>query len=780
MIRTRSRLSRSIRVLSLALSAMLVGDASASTRYIVHQAESDWRQGVAEQVVISSLGELRLSRAVTMLPMPDPKTIAVFSLVEAPDGTIYAGTGAGGKLFRRDDDQLVEVADFGPAQQVSALAIDARGRVLIGLSGPEGGLMRLEDDKPVRVFTSPDVLYVWAIHVDPDGAIWLATGPNGQLIGLDAQGDNPRLVHDSDQANLLSLAADEQAVFVGTDPDGLVLRIERRNGHASVLFDSPRSEIGGLVSDGRGGVYAITSQAVEGDSDAEPQSTPAGRADDATLVPLPGPERAPPAPDPAPIPGGLPRPEPMNDAGARLDPLRLDPPARPTQFVALQDDDAPMPIEPDPDPDAPAEAPGNAAGPGLAPPTARRAAPMDAPADGNSVYHISAEGVSRELWSGDAVLLSMARLNDALLIGTGNRGRLLQLSLAGQELYEAAQIDALQIPAILPTRDGRVLLGLANAAGVAALSAGYATVGTYESPVLDATQPARFGNLRLRGNLPEGTSMLVQSRTSQVADPLAAGWSEWSAPAPAEEFVRIDRPGGRFLQYRIILQSEGKATPALSQVAVSYRLPNLPPALNAVIVSAGVAGEGGGGENPAIRTIAWEATDANDDDLHADIHYRATGSATWVKLADKLTEDTFEWDTRGLPDGLYQLRVTVSDAPSNPADDAATAMRLSEPVLIDNTPPAINDVRIERKGERVVVRVRVSDRTGTVAEAAWSEASGRDWNKLRPVDTIADSPEEQFEIELPLPADGPGAIVVRARDGAGNEAYRVIELPGAD
>jgi hypothetical protein len=470
------------------------------------------------------------------------------------------------------------------------------------------------------------------------------------------------------------------------------------------------------------------------------------------------------------------------DGAGRLPDSRHNPALRATQFVALQEGDAPIPMEPPADaPDAPGdpdEAPNAPAGPDLSPPTARRAAPMDAPADGNSVYHVSAEGVSRELWSGDAVLLSMARQGDALLIGTGNRGRLLQLSIAGQELYEAAQIDALQVTSILPTRDGRVFLGLANAAGVAELSAGYAAFGTYESPVLDATQPARFGNLRLRGNLPEGTSMLVQSRSSNVADPLAAGWSAWSTPTPAEEFVRIDRPSGRFLQYRITLQSEGKATPALSQVVVSYRLPNLAPVLKAVVVRTGVAGEGGGGANPAIRTIAWEATDANEDDLHASIHYRPAGGQVWVKLVDKLDEPTFDWDTRGLPDGLYQLRVTVTDAPSNPAADAGTATRLSEPVLIDNTPPTINDVRIERKGERVVVRMRVTDRTGTVAGAEWSEASGRDWNKLRPVDTIADSPEEQFEIELPLPAGGPGAIVVRARDGAGNEAHRVIELPG--
>ena len=49
--------------------------------------------GKFHNVVATNLGDLKLSRSVKTLLDQDPKIAAVYSLAEAKDGTLYAGTG---------------------------------------------------------------------------------------------------------------------------------------------------------------------------------------------------------------------------------------------------------------------------------------------------------------------------------------------------------------------------------------------------------------------------------------------------------------------------------------------------------------------------------------------------------------------------------------------------------------------------------------------------------------------------------------------------------------
>ena len=59
---------------------------------------------------------------------------------------------------------------------------------------------------------------------------------------------------------------------------------------------------------------------------------------------------------------------------------------------------------------------------------------------------------------------------------------------------------------MLAAKDGRVILGVANVGGLATLSSGFASEGTFTSPVLDAGQISRFGKVHLQGSLPTGTT----------------------------------------------------------------------------------------------------------------------------------------------------------------------------------------------------------------------------------------------------------------------------------
>ena len=54
-----------------------------------------------------------------------------------------------------------------------------------------------------------------------------------------------------------------------------------------------------------------------------------------------------------------------------------------------------------------------------------------------------------------------------------------------------------------------------------------------------------------------------------------------------------------------------------------------------------------------------------------------------------MRERYWSWDSTAFPDGEYRIRVTASDLPGNPPADALSTAMVSDPFLIDNTPPRI-------------------------------------------------------------------------------------------
>ena len=85
----------------------------------------------------------------------------------------------------------------------------------------------------------------------------------------------------------------------------------------------------------------------------------------------------------------------------------------------------------------------------------------------------------------------------------------------------------------------------------------------------------------------------------------------------------------------------------------------------------------------------WLAEDDNGDTLEYKVEIRGVNETAWKLVRDKVRESYLSWDSTAYADGKYVLRVTASDAPSNPPDQALTGVRESDPFLIDNTPPEI-------------------------------------------------------------------------------------------
>lgn len=724
--------------------------------------EADFRAGTFVNVVATNLGDLKLSRATKTLLEQDPRVSSVYALAQTPDGTIYAGTGPQGIVLKIKDDKVETAFTIEESIGVFSLAVDAKGRLLVGTGGEKGIVYRVdkEGDKPVQLYSSDDVQYVWSLKVAPDGTVYAATGPNGQLIAIAPDGKS-KVLFDSTESNLLTLAYDGKGtLFAGSDPNGIVYKIDAATGKAFVLYDAEETEISALALDAAGNLYAGTGGETADSGEAEASTEQTGRPEDATGgVPITAAPTGDPTP-PDPNPG---RPEP-----------------EPRAAKAVQD----MPGEAEPGDGADAaDKKDDAADAHVHTPTTDMSGDLtETPAEGNAIYRIDPAGFVTEIFRQPALVLSIVEQRGTLLVGTGSEGFVYQLNPAAEENVVIAKLDPKQVMTMLPISDGRVVLGLANAGGIAAMSEGFAATGTYTSDVLDAKQVSRFGTLQMHGSMPVDASVTVATRSGNLKDANSTdGWSAWSDEKPANTFVHVATSPGRFFQYRLSFKSDGKQTPAVTDVEVPYQLPNLPPSVKSIKVEAATKANGGDAtdataETPApeahrMQTVTWEATDANSDPLRYTLYYRQANGGPWIKLKDDLKEATYAWDTKTVADGRYELRVTASDAAANPKGTGREAARVSDPVIVDNTAPVFEVAKAVIAGGEAKAEVKAVDKTSTIASIEFVVDSSQDWQAVAASDSIYDSPEEAASFSVASLSPGPHQIAVRATDSKGNQGF---------
>lgn len=718
------------------------------TQFFTQSSRADFEAGKLDALVVTNFGELKLARAIESVLADEGKYASIDAVAEGLDGTIYLGTNASGLLISLASDTPATLADYGESAAVSALSVTASGDVLVGVSGETAKLdiLRKGSTSPELLVELPEAQYIWSIALASDGKVYVATGPAGQLYEVDPVAKTSKVLFDSDEDNLRSIVSMNDMLFVGTDPNGLILRIDRKNGKATVVYDAPESEVSTLLLDARTGyVYAGTSQLVEASGTQEPPDAigrPAGR----------------PAGEPIFMePSEAPKPKPSEDAPEGE--LHADMVA-PEQHAEQADESASPDTQPashGPSPSGPITTIGG-----------------DEPAaNGNAIYRIDSQGFVSEIFRDPTMVLAMARLDNQLLVATGPTGTLYQLDLSSEEHTAVARSRSQMLTSLLIATDKRIYVGSALSSTLSRLSAELARSGTYTSGVLDAGQIAAFGKAQIRGAIAADTAMTLSLRSSNVEDEDSPLWSAWSEPVAAARFTSVQTPPGRFLQYRLTLTGNGATSPTLEDVSIAYLQPNVAPRIDSVTVAAEPTEDG---SPQPMRTITWIATEPNGDELRYAIYQRSSANSPWIQLARDLTDVTWQWDTRKLSDGRYEIKVEATDALANPTGAGKTVSRIAEPVQVDNTPPAIGDIKVSRDGGKVTVWLRVADRIGVVSRMEYSLDTDEHWQSVQPSDMLSDSPDEQYEIVLNDPGPSARVVSIRSRDESGNMAYESVTI----
>ncbi|MEM6852972.1 MAG: hypothetical protein AAF593_01020 [Planctomycetota bacterium] len=787
-------------VRSLLVPAVLAGGFTPAAYAIqperwTNSTEADFEAGELDGVVVTNLGDIKLATAVETLGEFPEDVSVIYDLAVVGDVTFIAA-GPSGKLLKWVDDEITEIADL-PDQQVFSLLASPEGFVTAAVSGASSKLVAYDADGQVlREMPLPeDVRYVWDMATRNDGGeLVLATGPEGKVFSVNAAGEVNELL-DTAQANILSLAeGPDGEIYAGTDTDGLVYRIDAA-GNAFVMYDADEPEIGALLVAEDGSVYVGTADAEQArpgrmesaaeeengrpDPEAEAEPQPVDAAEAAPAVEATAEEtdvKAADATDSAEAETA------DEDAG---DEVQVAGPPSPEQLDALRAEVRKRLLAAR---KSGKVAAGPSAGASAARPT-RNARPASSGGDksGNAVYRIDPQGFVSEVFRESVAVLKLVEQADGhILVGTGSEGQLYRLDPAAGETSVLNDLDAQQLLTLALDGD-RILVGGSNPAALLSLSEATAESGVYTSAVMDADHISLWGTFLLTTDFTAGGKVTVETRSGNVADPEIAAWSDWAEAAsfgpavdasPLQPFeTKIASPPARFLQYRLtlelddsLLDSRSPETPTVGKVELAYVTPNLRPSVTSL--TAAYPGFPGVDQpaSPAM-SVGWEATDENGDRLLYDLDFKPAGGDNWLSLAEDLTDTSFEWDTRKVPDGRYHLRVTADDRLDNPGDMAMTARRLADPVLIDNTPPAAGELAVDVEGTTARVVATATDTFSPIHSVAYTLDDAEEYTPVLPDDLIYDSTSEAWSATLRNLSPGGHSLTVRIIDARGNATY---------
>jgi hypothetical protein len=344
------------------------------------------------------------------------------------------------------------------------------------------------------------------------------------------------------------------------------------------------------------------------------------------------------------------------------------------------------------------------------------------------------------------------------------QGQLFEVDVKTKVRREIARLDASTIHAILRKKDGTIVLGTGDPGKLFVLEKDYAQKGTIVSEVLDAKMPTRWGAMTWKAATPPATALSVAVRSGNVAEPDET-WSAWSSEQTDAAAARALAPVARYLQYRVTLTTKDPAqSPACRDITLRYQTVNQAPEITSLDVPDLDATNL---DNAKKLKLKWSASDPNDDELTYSLYFRKDGWKDWVLLEENLEKKEYEWDTTGVPSGMYKVKLVASDRKDNAAEDCLSAERISAAVPVSHTPPVVM-LKLEGIEEgRAVLTATATAPLVRLTEASFA-VNGKKWANVFPTDGLFDSKSEQFRFRTDALKPGTHVVVLRVRDAAGN------------
>ena len=178
---------------------------------------------------------LKVTPAGVSTKLFSTKELTVQAVRVGPDGSVYAATVPGGKVYR------IKPGQSGLDETTAAVVFDAATTA-----------------RNVATAKSADqARYIWDLAFDAQGALYIATGGPAAIYRVDVSKDTPHaeLFFESDEQHIRCLLFEPNGnLIAGSDGGGLVYRIGK-DGKGLVIYDTPKREVTALAESADGRLY---------------------------------------------------------------------------------------------------------------------------------------------------------------------------------------------------------------------------------------------------------------------------------------------------------------------------------------------------------------------------------------------------------------------------------------------------------------------------------------------------------------------------------------------
>ena len=251
-----------MRLLAVLVSILFLAAPAQAVRPKIWQQHSRevFAAGEASGISITHDGLLQLAPELKAFATLDAERI--WSLVEGPDGTIYAGTGDAGRIFKVDPAGRSELLFDSPEVAIHALAVGADGYLYAG-TAPDGLVYKIDLEGSATTLTHTGEHYVWDLTFGTRGQLFAATGEGGKVLSISATGA-AEVLYDPPDRHVMSLQAVPGGLYAGTAGAGRIYAIDL-DGGTRLLCETDQKEVNDLVAVADGLLYASAMAAAEED-----------------------------------------------------------------------------------------------------------------------------------------------------------------------------------------------------------------------------------------------------------------------------------------------------------------------------------------------------------------------------------------------------------------------------------------------------------------------------------------------------------------------------------
>jgi len=406
---------------------------------------------------------------------------------------------------------------------------------------------------------------------------------------------------------------------------------------------------------------------------------------------------------------------------------------------------------------------------------------------------------------------------DWLLLPGGDDGEFAGYVPAARRAITFAGSDSAQILEITPLEPETTYLALTNnPAGLSLLDFSGSEIRHATTKRINLQTPSEIGALRFnraRHLAPE--EITVKMRANRGRDS-TEGWTPWT-----EALRRHDgwfAPGltGQYLQIKIQLPAELDPAAELDQAEVHFLPQNRRPVLQSFrLVSPNfglspLSSTANSSPNltlgqvigttpsnikppaelkrqnllsshviprPGAQVAMWTASDPDGDNLTATFSIRREDESTWTDLVVDTAEGWLQFDRTTLPEGTYFTRLVLAEQAPRSLVQRRTVTFKTDDLVIDLSPPTIDDVVVTSTDQVLHVNVRGHDTVSLISGVKLAFNNGHTVELTHPVDGILDSPAESFSTEVRLDDLGTASsFEVYFEDVAGNTATKRVSL----